>query len=151
MTVYIWLLVNMIPPRILLCVGCCVYQQNCLCILNFCNWEGWKTNGEFGHICIFLDIEWEDSTCSQGSFRSGRMSKSCFHYTQYQFLFSPGTPSPPEILLTSSDDTPYPLSILPGPYVQNFKLISSKTQMWPNSPFFPNPLDWYFGCVLAGS
>ena len=29
--------------------------------------------------------------------------------------------------------------ILPGPYVQNFKLVFSKTQMWSYSPFFSNP------------
>ena len=116
-------------------------------------WEGWGEHGAFAFSSIL-----------NGRILHDRMHRVLFVQAVCQILFSmvaisisiftrgcpgqpPSTPSPPEILLTPSAATPYPhpLSLarasppgmLPGPYVQNFKLVFLKNENVTKFTVFP--------------
>ena len=83
-------------------------------------------NGEFGHIYIFFDIEAKGEFYMIVGFFSLRscvtilfslVTISIFILTRgVSGTYTPSTPSPPEIRLTPSADTPYPI---PYPYSCN--------------------------------
>ena len=138
-------------------------------------WGGYENNGEFGHICIYFLRYWKGGFYTIVGFfsfkPSSRVSKSYVFslVTISIFIFAQGvpgtpldTPSHPEICLTPAADTPYayphPLSLTSpapprassrDPTSRTSKSFFSRTQMWPNSPFFPNSQPLHIQTVVC--